>query len=69
MLKHLLEGILYSFMKKIVISGSSKLQEELITWNQLVKKSAVEAWGYYEYRYIRHRIKQIIIYFFKRQKI
>ena len=43
--------------------------EELITWNQLVKKSAVEAWGYYEYRYIRHRIKQIIVYFFKRQKI
>ena len=56
-----------SFAKESIVKIINP--EELITWNQLVKKSAVEAWGYYEYRYIRHRIKQIIIYFFKRQKI
>ena len=46
MLKHLLEGILYSFMKKIVISGSSKLQEELITWKEYFEQKGYEVIDY-----------------------
>ena len=41
-MKHLLERILYSFMKKVVISGSSKLQEKLITWKEYFEQKGYE---------------------------
>lgn len=45
-MKHLLERILYSFMKKVVISGSSKLQEELITWKEHFEQKGYEVIDY-----------------------
>lgn len=40
---------------------------ELITWKQLLKKNAIYVWGYYEYRYLRHQLKQMIASIIKRQ--
>ncbi|MBD9105758.1 hypothetical protein EGW03_04695 [bacterium] len=45
-MKHLLERILYSFMKKVVISGSSKLQEKLITWKEYFEQKGYEVIDY-----------------------
>ena len=45
-MKHLLERILYSFMKKVVISGSSKLHEELITWKEYFEQKGYEVIDY-----------------------